>query len=114
MRNKITNICTRTRTLGVRTIGCEGGLNKKITGHDFVSGRQCQKKTTRVDKKVECVTVHKARLHMRATEKGTGGWRMDILCVTRTSKRILLQFTKTPNNRVEEENQELRQQYQQQ
>lgn len=44
MRNKITNICTRTRTLGVRTIGCEGGLNKKITGHDFVSGRQCQKK----------------------------------------------------------------------
>jgi len=48
-----------------------------------------------VDKKVECVTLHKARLHMK--KKGDGG-QVGGHRVTRTSKRILLQFTKTPNN----------------
>jgi len=57
--------------------------------------KENDKKTTRVDKKVECVTLHKARLHMK--KKGDGG-QVGGHRVTRTSKRILLQFTKTPNN----------------
>lgn len=48
-----------------------------------------------MDKKVECVTLHKARLHK---EKKWGGGQVGGHRVTRTSKRILLQFTKTPNN----------------